>query len=402
MPVGNRRTAGPLALLLLSVLATQTSLHLARPLISYRVIALGGDALAVGLITSAYALLSLVVALPLGRYTDRTGRTVAVLLGGTFLLATGAALLGVSSSLPALGASSAVLGFGHIAFMLGGQGFTASLGRDRDLDRNFGLFTAATSGGQLLGPLLVGLLLEEQPTERLTAATANALHVAALICCAAIPTALLLRRTGTSGGKTGTGGPAPGVRAMLRRPGMLPGLFSSLALLAAVDILTAYLPLIAHERGIPPALTGLLLAVRAATSLLSRLSLAWMTARWSRKALIITSSLGAGLSLAITSLPVSGPVLMAAALGLGGFLLGIGQPLTMTAVVKSVPDTARGAALAVRLWANRIGQIAMPAAAGAFAGVLGAAGALWFSCGVLVAAAGSMATTGTAPHQPEE
>lgn len=128
MPVGNRRTAGPLALLLLSVLAAQTSLHLARPLISYRVIALGGDALAVGLITSAYALLSLVVALPLGRYTDRTGRTVAVLLGGTFLLATGAALLGVSSSLPALGASSAVLGFGHIAFMLGGPGFTLPWG----------------------------------------------------------------------------------------------------------------------------------------------------------------------------------------------------------------------------------------------------------------------------------
>lgn len=43
---------------------------MARPAVSYRALALGADARAIGVITGVYALLPLFAAVPLGRRTD--------------------------------------------------------------------------------------------------------------------------------------------------------------------------------------------------------------------------------------------------------------------------------------------------------------------------------------------
>ncbi|SFE34483.1 Predicted arabinose efflux permease, MFS family [Actinopolyspora alba] len=377
-----------LVLLLVCVVCTQTTLNLARPLISYRTISLGGGEVAVGLITAAYAMLSLVVALPLGRYTDRNGGTVPVLLTGTCLLVAAPLWLASSTSLPGVTIGSAVLGLGHIVFMMGGQRFITTVSTDDALDRDFGLFTAAVSVGQMLGPLGSGLLLGNASGKALTGATSEAFLVGAVTAAVGLLPALLLRR-GTSGtSRPPETGDRRGTLSLLRRPGMATGLLTSLALLGAVDLLTAYLPLIAENRGIAPALAGVLLAVRSAASILSRLGLGYLAARWQRRTLIVTSCLGAGTCLALVIAPGLGVAAMAAALGIGGFLLGIGQPLTMTAVVRTAGAANRGSGLALRLWTNRAGQVVLPACASAVSGSLGAASALLFAAVVLLATGG--------------
>ncbi|GAB2749321.1 MFS transporter [Salinifilum aidingensis] len=383
-----RGVSAQLAMLLLGVICTQTALNLARPLISYRAISLGGGEVAVGLITSAYALLSLVVALPLGRYTDRTGRTVPVLLAGTVLLAAAPLWLASSESLAGVMLGSAALGFGHIVFMMGGQRFVTTVSADDALDRNFGLYTAAVSVGQMLGPLASGLLLGQASGAALIGATTTAFLVAAIAAATGLLPALLLRRGSSAAAPAREPGGQRGALSLLRRPGMATALFSSLALLGAVDLLTAYLPLIAENRGIAPAVAGVLLAVRSAASILSRLGLGYLAARWQRRPLIITSCLGAGACLVLVAVPGAGVFAMTAALAVGGFFLGIGQPLTMTAVVRTAGETDRGAGLALRLWSNRAGQVTLPACAGAVAGPLGAPSSLLFAAVVLLAAGG--------------
>jgi MFS family permease len=71
-------------------------------------------------------------------------------------------------------------------------------------------------------------------------------------------------------------------------------------------------------------------------------------------------------------------------MAVGGFFLGLGQPLTMTLVVQSVPTAWRSTALAVRLLGNRLGQVALPVAAGAIATVVGPGGAIWFASALLL------------------
>src|SRR4029453_1519782 len=74
-------------------------------------------------------------------------------------------------------------------------------------------------------------------------------------------------------------------------------------------------------------------------------------------------------------------------LAAAGFLLGIGQPLTMSMVVQAVPEGTRGPALAIRLTGNRFGQVAAPAAAGLVAGAAGVSAAFFMLGGLLGLAA---------------
>ena len=82
-------------------------------------------------------------------------------------------------------------------------------------------------------------------------------------------------------------------------------MLASLALLAMLDILTAFLPLVGERAGVSPAWIGVLLAVRGGASIVSRVLLPWLAHRMSRRALLLVSlaSLGvkAGDRIAIIS-----------------------------------------------------------------------------------------------------
>ncbi|MFT3970131.1 MAG: MFS transporter [Micropruina sp.] len=374
-------------LLLATLVVTQTGLHAARPLISYRTIAMGGGGFEVGIAAAAFAVLSVLAAMPLGRFTDRTGRTLTLLVIGTVLCAASITWLALAPDLPAVAASSTALGFAHVLLMVGAQGHVAKIASDDQLDAGFGWTTASVSAGQLLGPLLAGFALGSAPVD--VSGSARAAGLAAAVAAAAIPLAVCLARTARS--RRGTAPPAPapseriGSMELIRRPGVASALFTSMSLLTAVDILTAYLPLVAHDRGIDAATVGVLLGLRAAASLASRVGIGRLAARWGHDLLVTASTIGSGVALAMIALPVSSMAVLAPTALVGGFLLGIGQPLTMTLVVRSVPATARGAALALRLVSNRFGQVVVPTLAAVGTGWLGAAGALWFSAAVLTA-----------------
>jgi MFS family permease len=376
--------------LLLCGTLTQAALNLSRPLVTYRVIGLGGDALAVGLVTAAFAVLPLVVAVPLGRLTDRLRGLTAVLTAGLLLSSGGAMLMSTTASLPALAASSAVLGLGQLVFMLSAQAMIARWSGDDLLDRGFSWFTAALALGQLIGPLLVSALLGSASGDQLIEASRGAFWVAAGIGLLPLPLAALIALRAPRMPRVHRGEEPPPIessRQLMRYRGVGAAMYASLALLSTVDILTAYLPLIGERRGVSPAAVGVLLALRSAAAISSRLLLDVML-RWSsRERLIVLSAAGAAVALAVVPIPGIGLPGMAAALLAGGFLLGVGQPLTMSVLARAVPDNARSSVLALRIVANRVGQVAVPGAAGVLAASAGAAGAWWLSCVVLGTAA---------------
>jgi MFS family permease len=176
------------------------------------------------------------------------------------------------------------------------------------------------------------------------------------------------------------------VAHLLGIPTVKTNMLASLALLATTDIIVAFLPLLGEESGIAPIGIGVLLAIRAAASITSRLLLPVMLYRWSRTGLITASLVGAGIALAILPWLFGNLVTAAVLLAIVGFFLGLGQPITMTLITQAVPPDARGAALALRLLGNRLGQVTLPIAAGLLAAPAGPGGALWMSSAVLCAA----------------
>lgn len=184
---------------------------------------------------------------------------------------------------------------------------------------------------------------------------------------------------------------------ILRTRGVPSGILVSLAVLSATDILTAYLPVVGEERGISPTVIGVLLSLRAAAAIACRLVMTPMIQRMGRTVLLTGSCLLGGLLCAGIALPVPvwGLALMLVALG---FCLGVGQPLSMTTVVRAAPEEARSTALALRLTGNRLGQVAAPASAGLVAGVAGT-GAPFMMLGVLLLGAAGLGVRST-PRDP--
>jgi MFS family permease len=385
-----------------AAILTQTALNLARPVISYKTLALGGDAAEIGVVTAVYATLPVLAALWLGRITDRVASLRGMVLIGAGLLAAAALLLALAPGIAWIGVASAVLGMGHLVFTIAGQSAIARYAPLNQMDSAFGWFTAAFSGGQLLGPLIAGLLLgggmATAGAERMAAIDLS-LYLAAGIAVAAAPLMLAYApgrpRPGKAAnaasrakGKKYDDGGTPALKPdsalyILRQPGVTWNMLAALALLSTIDILVAFLPLLAEEQGVAPVFVGTLLAVRALASIISRVILHRLLQRWTRYQLLVASLAGAGAIIAAAPFFLGNLWIAGACLFAGGFLLGLGQPLTMTLISHAVRPESRGAALALRLLGNRVGQVVLPLAAGLVAAPLGPAGAIWFSCAVL-------------------
>ncbi|GAA2335101.1 hypothetical protein Scani_52430 [Streptomyces caniferus] len=246
------------------------------------------------MITAVYALLPLLVAVPLGRRTDH-GRCAPLLVVGVALISGGCALSGLAGSLPVMAAWSGVMGLGHLCFVIGAQSIVARRSAPEDRDRNFGHFTIGASLGQLIGPVAAGLVISERDG-RMAPTSAAALLVSGAV--AALSYASLWRleqrtRAVTPGAADRTAGPPVPVRGILRTRGVPAGIFMSLAVLSATDILTAYLPVIGEDRAIAPTTIGLLLSLRAAATIACRLVMTPMI-RWLGRTALMAGSCAGG------------------------------------------------------------------------------------------------------------
>ncbi|MDV6014626.1 MFS transporter [Haloechinothrix sp. LS1_15] len=380
-----------LALLLLGTLAVHVAMFLNRPAASYRVLALGGDANAVGLVAASSALLPIFLAIPMGRWSDR-GRAPLLLLGGGIVMAAASALLAHAGSVLAMALFNAALGIGQLALMVAAQSVVTDLSRPGEHDRNFGLFTAAASLGQLIGPLLGGWVIDGRDSELLRTTT-GAFWVGAgisvlIVLFYGLMVAALRDRTFGSADEQGTTSQAGRGSAlgMLGNPQLSVAIFVSFSVMATVDLLVAYMPVVGEHHGLSPTVVGALLATRAGFSFLSRLLIPVLL-RHIERLLLLTVNAAVSALVVLGIVVIGDPVVLALLMTVLGMTLGLGQPLTMTWVVQQAPSTLRSTALALRITGNRIAQGAAPAAAGGLSAVVGISGPFLLMTTLLAASA---------------
>lgn len=359
------------SVLLAHSVVTQLITFVLRPTMSYRALELGVPPAGLGALAASFAIAPLVLALPAGHLVDRVGERRVMVGGALCMSASGLAFLALGEHVAGLLCGSVLLGTGHLGCVVGQQALVANVSSRSSYDTAFGRYTFAASLGQAVGPALILLFGGSSRIPHTAAIFASALAGAVLLVAlsAALPT-----------GTRPQAGPASrddaGVTGLLRLPGLLRALTTSCVVLAAVDITLAYLPALGAERDLASGTIGLLLTVRGAASMVSRLFLGRMSARLGRRRLLVASTLSAGAAIAL--MPVDLPLwTLVALLVLAGLGLGVGQPLTMSWLAESAPPGLRGRAMSLRLVGNRTGQILLPSAAGLLAAGLGAAGVLY-------------------------
>lgn len=360
-----------------------------RLVASYRALDLGADAFALGVVAAAFAILPVLLAVPLGRLTDRHGEPLFLVLGG--VLMTVATLLTLAAdTLVLLALSQAALGIGQLMSVIAsqtlvGRWFPTKAARSG----RFGHYAAGAAVGQLLGPIAGGAIVA-------AAAGGGALALGMLLLV--VPgiagvglAAWIMVREGGGAPRTGADGTvAPRVPAMtiLRWPGMGRTMVASLAINLGVDMLIVFLPAYGEANGLGVETVAALLALRSATAIGARV----LTGRVARKlgdgrALRVVIAVAA---FAYLTIPLTAsPLVLAVQVVLLGLGLGLGQPLTLAWVAATSPPDAMGTAIAVRLTGNRVAQLIAPAILGALAGPAGIA-AIFLAQGAMLAGAAAL------------
>jgi MFS family permease len=381
--IGELGRRSSIALLIHSALI-QAVTFLVRPATSYRALELDVPGFALGVLAASYAVFPLLLALPIGGLVDRLGERRLMAIGSAVVLGCSAFLLFFGTSVPALVAGTALLGAGQLACVVGQQAVVANNAESARLDSAFGYLTFAASLGQALGPLAISLVggASVRPDTNAIFLLATAMSLV-LFVTTFVVSSKVSRRRRMSKGSAGAKG---GAMALLKTPGVTRALATSATVLAVVDLTVVYLPALGAERGLSAATVGLMLTVRAALSMVSRLGLGSMSRKLGRMRLLVLSLAVSTVSLAAAAIPMPMWLLFVvmAFLGLG---LGIGQPLTMSWLSAQAPEGQRGRALALRLAGNRVGQVVLPSAIGVVAVGLGAAGVFLASA---VAVGGTM------------
>lgn len=393
--------SGWLPRVLLVHLVLVAVLNAVRPVVSYRAIALGAGPAEIGLIAASFGIVSLVIAMPAGRWVDRYGELVFIGTG-VLLVAIVSLTMAFTDSLLLLAVCMTALGAGQIIAAAAIQTLVANAGAAEGRDSRFGAHTVVASFGQLVGPAVAGMIIARALGGAATTggvplhATDNVFLIAAAAGFVALALALTLwRRPPKDRAFVDRVRPDPqqvlstrmAIARVFRVPSMPQAMLASLTVLSTVDILVAYLPVYAVANGIPVETVGLLLAARGGASMLSRAFMLPLLHRVGRRRLLVGSMLVPASAVAI--LPVFGgnvaPLL--AAMLLIGFGLGLGQPLTMSWVASRAPVEIRGTALGARLSANRFGQFAVPATVGFIAGSAGLFAIFWSLGALLVVSA---------------
>lgn len=342
---------------------------------------LGATSAGVGGILSVMYIFPLLLSWPIGVLADR--------FGSRGLLAIGAASGGIGMLIPyfmpamtSLYAASMLVGVSIALTAVIGQNLVGVLSEAHERTRNFSNYSLTGSAAILLGPLLVGFVID---------------HASHAIACLAIAILMLLglvllaacgqvlpRGSGTAA----AGGNLLQTLKNRRIRKML--LISSMAQLGN-DLFQAFLPIYAHGLGLSASVIGGVLAALAVGSFVVRLGLVRFI-RWTgeRKLLAIAFIVGA---VVFALVPICRDSTLLAVLAFTfGLSLGCTQTLTLMLMFSSAPEGRSGATVGLRLTVNNIARLLGPAIFGAVGAVAGLLAVFWIN-GALMAGAGRMSVS---------
>jgi MFS family permease len=329
-------------------------------------------------------LLPLLIAVPMGRWVGRFGEIPLLFIGCFSFIILGVAFAFLNNII-AIAAATSLAGVAHLSNVAASQAMVANRSAMNLQDQNFGYFSFATSLGHSVGPILGGLIAGSAGV--LPRSSTSAFIFASLLALLSLVPFFLfksMKQIRTQQERDAAG--AIKARDVLSRPGIKPAIWTSLSVAAANDVLVVILPLVGTEKGISPVVIGAILSIRSAAAMISRFLLGRLTKSYGSARTMNYSIFFSALFL-FASIYANSSIALCLAMAIVGFLLGIGQPLTMSIVSKKTPSQERAMAISIRLFGNRIGQFLVPLAAGALAAPFGAS-SVFIGLGVLVASAG--------------
>lgn len=351
-------------LFLVAILFILIPISAVRPMTSLFAEELGASILEVGIITSFYSIMPIFIAIFTGRFIDRYGEKLPLVIGA----------IGVTSALilPFLVPKLYMLYICLI--LLGGSQFLVLVSVQNGIaksatsgikqDKAIGTFSLFTSMGNTIGPLIGGFVSEYKGFQ-------DTYFILSIISIVSLACGIFIIQKKSPVNKDNVEKIA--VRKILSIKGLKRIIIVSMINLAALDLFYVYYPLYANSQGFSPSKIGLIIMFMALATVVARLFLTRAVLAFGRVRVLFGFMLiGA---IAYSFIPVfdaiSGIIIIVMLLGAG---LGMSQPLTILLSYQFAPQNHTGEVLGIRLAGNRLSQVASPIV---FAGVSSFVGLGW-------------------------
>ncbi|HEX6990107.1 MAG TPA: MFS transporter [Bacillota bacterium] len=359
-----------------------------RPLLPVLAHNLGVSPALIGVMVASFAVVPLVLAIPMGFWVARTGTGRLATLGGVGI-ALGVLSVVVWPTYPGLLVCQLLLGICHLAVAVDTQTTVSGVDGREDRARALGLYTTFISGGQLVGPLLAGVSADAfgfRTTIGMAAFVAVPLLLAARRLLPETNGRRVARdvaaRPSAAHAPTPVGGDQ--VFSLFKNPSVVLSMASGFAVIFTLGVRQAFLPLYVEMLGYSSTALGGLLSARALASMFSRILMDRLTTiAGGRFRLLVAALLVTGLALGTIPLmsTMAGLLLVSVLVGAAA---GLVQPLSMVALAEGTDRDLHGLAVSVRLTGNRLAQLISPLVFGVVAEARGIGAAFYAAGGVLL------------------
>lgn len=308
---------------------------------------LGASPLVLGAVLSAQYLLPLALAIPLGGVVSRFGGR-ATLITGASLMVAGLLAMHFWPGFGGLVLGQLLVGLAHLQMVLAAQTIIANLGTGPRLEKYFGWYSTWLSGGQVIGPLLAGLLLN-------ASGTAYVFLVMAAFALVAGVVGFWL--TGQATERIQVTRKQAGFRAqwalMQSNRGVQLSVLVTVLGMFALGVYGSYLPVYLESLAISPVIIGVLVSLRAGVSMVIRpfmASIIQLAGGRVNTVLFSLVTVSAGIAFLGATEQIVIMAMLAVLVGIGS---GLTQPLSMVILAEAVNRAQRSGALGMRLMANR-------------------------------------------------
>jgi MFS family permease len=354
-------------------------------------IELGANPLEIGVLVALYSLFPMLLALHLGRLSDRFGMRLPMVCG-SLGMAAGLAVPWLWPALPGLYVSAAVIGASHVFYHVSIQSLVGQLSSPENRTRNFTTYAMVLSVGGFVGPLAAGFGID----------TFGYRHAYLALTVMPLLAVVILSRRGQNLPAPKASADEASVRNAIdlwRLPELRRVFLTSAVVLTGIDLYQFYLPIYGRSVGLSASVIGVVLSMFSAASFLVRLVMPPLVRRLGEEGLLrYALAVGAIGFLALPSLGNAwflGGVSFVVGLGLG-----CGQPVSTILVYARSPEGRSGEALGLRIAVNNFIHLAGPLAFGTVGAALGVA-PVFVANAVLLAGGSYLSRTTPGKSRPE-
>lgn len=350
------------------------SLKGGRVLTTLYALELGAGPFETGLLFAVYGLPPFLFAMHAGRIADRLGNHVFLYAGLAGLAASYCVPIAFPS-LTALFVAGPLIGITSMLFVVATQNLAGALARPETRARNYSYYSLGESVATVIGPVLVGLLIDHR-------GYAVAFAVLAGIVAGCVLTFHAGRRWIPPGGERDGARETRSAADLLRLPNMRMALLSNAAVMAGLDFYNVYLPVYARDIGLSATTIGLVIGAFAVAGFIVRMAIPAMTKRWGER-FVLAMAMGIA-ACGFVAIPFTTSAwLIALASFVIGIGLGCGQPLSMLLAFNAAPAGRSAEAIGMRLTVSYGAHVFIPPIFGAFAALVGLAPVFW-TCAVVL------------------